>query len=102
MGSTEPIFFEDDPVAERVSRRLLGTAETEGRPAKLTRFFDFESAPCEPRGEGEGEARDRRVHGRFPVGRGERRRHLPCEAVAKTARRSKKTQLYFVIHDIII
>ena len=30
---------EDDSVAERVSRRLLGTAETEGRPAKLTRFF---------------------------------------------------------------
>ena len=33
------LFLEDDSVAERVSRRLLGTAETEGRPAKLTRFF---------------------------------------------------------------
>ena len=39
MGSTEPIFFKDDSVAERVSRRLLGTAEMEGRPAKLSRFF---------------------------------------------------------------
>ena len=39
MGSTELGFFEDDSVAERVSRRLLGTAETEGRPAKLARFF---------------------------------------------------------------
>ena len=97
MGSTEPIFFEDDSVAERVSRRLLGTAETEGRPAKLTRFFRLcESAPSGPRGEGESETRDRRVLGRFPVGRGEGRRDLPCEAVAKTARRSTKTQLYFV------
>ena len=39
MGSTESFFFEDDSVAERVSRRLLGPAEPEGRPAKLTRFF---------------------------------------------------------------
>ena len=39
MGSTEPIFFEDDSVADGVSRRVLGTAETEGRPAKLTRLF---------------------------------------------------------------
>ena len=36
MGSTELVFFEDDSVAERVSRRLLGTAEMEGLPAKLT------------------------------------------------------------------
>ena len=39
MGSTDFFFFEDDPVAERVPRRLLGTAETEGRPAKLTPLF---------------------------------------------------------------
>ena len=39
MRSNEPIFFEDDSVVERVSRRLLGTGETEGRPANLTRFF---------------------------------------------------------------
>ena len=39
MGSTELIFFEEDSVAERVSRRLLDTAETEGRPAKPTRIF---------------------------------------------------------------
>ena len=39
MGSTELGFFEDESVAERVSRRLLGHAETEGRPAKLTRWF---------------------------------------------------------------
>ena len=39
MGSTERFFSEDDSVAERVSRRLLGTAKTEGRPAKMTRFF---------------------------------------------------------------
>ena len=32
-------FFEDNSVAERVSRRLLGPAETEVRPARLTRFF---------------------------------------------------------------
>ena len=98
MGSTELVFFEDDSVAERVSRRLLGTAETEGRPAKLTRIFDFESAPRGPRGESEGETRDRRVPGRFPVGRGDRRRYLPCKSVAKTARRSKKTRFYFVIY----
>ena len=75
-----------------------------GVPRNSLDFFDFESAPRGPRGvgEGEGEARDRRVPGRFPVVRGERRRDLPCEAGAKTPRRSKKTQLYFVIHDIII
>ena len=39
MGSTERVFFEDHSVAEQVSRRFLGTAETEGRPAKLTGFF---------------------------------------------------------------
>ena len=39
MGSTEPFLYEDDFVAERASRRLLGPAETEGRPAKLTRLF---------------------------------------------------------------
>ena len=39
MGSTEPVFFEDDSVPERASRHLLGTAETMGRPAKLTRLF---------------------------------------------------------------
>ena len=38
-GSTELVFFEDDSVAERVSRRLHGTAETEIRPAKLTGSF---------------------------------------------------------------
>ena len=38
MRSTE-LFFSRMSIAERVSRRLLGTAETEGRPAKLTRFF---------------------------------------------------------------
>ena len=54
-------FSEYDSVAERVSRRLIGTADTEGHPAKPTRFFDFESAPRGPRGEGEGETRDRRV-----------------------------------------
>ena len=32
-------FFGDDSVAERVSRRPLGPAEPDGRPAKLTRFF---------------------------------------------------------------
>ena len=41
MGSTEPLFFEEDSVAERASRRLLGTAETKGRPPKLTRFFQL-------------------------------------------------------------
>ena len=51
-----------------------------GVPRSRLDFFDFESAP---RGEGEGETRDRRVPGRFPVGRGERRRDLPCESVAK-------------------
>ena len=53
-------FFEDVSIAERVSRRLLCTAETEGRPVKLTSIFSTlsESAPRGPRGEGEGEARD--------------------------------------------
>ena len=62
-----------------------------GVPPNSLDYFDFESAPFGRRGEGEDKARDRRVPGRFPVGRGERRRDLPCEAVAKTARRSKKT-----------
>ena len=39
MGSTELFFFGYVSIAERVSRRLLGPAEPEGRPAKLTRFF---------------------------------------------------------------
>ena len=30
MGLTELFFFEDDCLAERVSRRLLGPAEPEG------------------------------------------------------------------------
>ena len=68
-----------------------------GDPPNRLDVFDFESAARGPRGEGEGEAHDWRVPGRFPVGRGERRRDLPCEAVAKTARRSKKTQLHYVI-----
>ena len=58
------------------------------------------SAPHGPRGEGEGEARDWRVPGRFPVGRAERCRDLPCEAVAKTVRRSKKTRFYLVIYSV--
>ena len=32
-------FFECDCLPERVSRSLLGTAESEEPPAKLTRFF---------------------------------------------------------------
>ena len=92
MGSTELFFFEDVYITERVTRRLLGTAGTEGRPVNLTRFFDLESAPRGPRGKGEGETRDWRVPGRLQVGLAERRRDLLCEAVANTARRSKKTQ----------
>ena len=30
MEQTDLFFFEDDSLAERVSRRLFGTAETEG------------------------------------------------------------------------
>ena len=41
MGSTELFFFEDVCLPERVSRHLLGPAEPEGRPAKLTRFFQL-------------------------------------------------------------
>ena len=83
-------FFEDDSLAERDSRRLPGTAEPEGQPAKLTPFFRL----CEraARATGRGRGRDSRpaVPGRFPVGQGERCRDRPCEAGAKTARRSKK------------
>ena len=39
MGLTKLFFFEDVPIAERVSRRLLGNAGTEGYPSKLTRLF---------------------------------------------------------------
>ena len=39
MGLTDVVFFENDHIAERVSRSLLDTAEREGLPAKLTRFF---------------------------------------------------------------
>ena len=60
-------------------------------------LFDFESAPRGPRGDGEGETRDKPVPGRFPIRRHEQRRDLPCEAVAKMARRSKKTRFYFGI-----
>ena len=74
----------------------LAPRRRRGVPRNWLDFFDFESAPRGPRGEGE--ACDRRVPGRFPVVRGERRRDLPCEAIPKTARRSKKTQLYFVIY----
>ena len=38
-GIDWPFFLEDDRLTERVSRSLLGTAEPEGSPAKLTRFF---------------------------------------------------------------
>ena len=93
MGSTELGFFEDDSVAERLSRRLLG----HGAIRETDSIFSTLRAPRGPRGEGEGETRDRRVPGRFPVGRGGWRRDLPCESVAKTARRSTKAQLYFVI-----
>ena len=91
MGSTELGFFEDDcRRAGFTSPARHGGDKGASRETSLD-FFDFESAPRGPRGEGEGETRDRRVPGRFPVGRGERRRYLPCESVAKTARRSKKT-----------
>ena len=39
MGLTDILFFEDECIADWVSRSLLGTAESEGSPAKLTRFF---------------------------------------------------------------
>ena len=52
MGSTEPLFFEDDSATERVSRRLLGTAETERRPAKLTRFFRLSERAVRATGRG--------------------------------------------------
>ena len=39
MGFTELLFFENVGLPGRVSRRLLGPAEPEGRPAKLTPFF---------------------------------------------------------------
>ena len=48
-----------------------------------------------------GETRDRRVPGRFPVGRGERGRDLPCEAVTKTAGRLKNTGLNFVEYILV-
>ena len=43
-----------DSVAERVSRRLLGHAETEGRPAKLTRFFRLWERAARATGRGRG------------------------------------------------
>ena len=39
MGSTELVFFEDDSVGERVSRRLHDHAETEGRPRETDSIF---------------------------------------------------------------
>ena len=54
MGSTEPFFFEDDSVAELVARRLLGNAETEGRPTKLTRFFRLRERAARATGRGRG------------------------------------------------
>ena len=54
MGSSEPFFLEDDSVVERVSRRLLGPAETEGRPEKLTRFLRFGERAVRATGRGRG------------------------------------------------
>ena len=99
MGSTELFFFEDASITERVSRSLLGTAGTEGRPAKLTRFVRLRERAARATRRGRGRGSRLAVPGRFPVVRAERRRDWPCEAVAKTARRSKKTQLYFVIYE---
>ena len=54
MGSSEPFFLEDDSVVERVSRRLLGPAETEGRPEQLTRFLRFWERAVRATGRGRG------------------------------------------------
>ena len=99
MGSTE-LFFRGS-----LCRRAGFTSPARPRGAGGTTretdsIFSTLSAPRGPRAEGEGEARDWRVPGRFPVGRAERRRDLPCEAVAKTFRRSKKTQFYFVMYQV--
>ena len=53
-GIDWPFFLEDDRLTERVSRSLLGTAEPEGSPAKLTRFFRLweRAAPATGRGRG--------------------------------------------------
>ena len=54
MGSTGLVFFKNDCIADRVSRSMLGTAESEGSPAKLTRFFRLweRAAPATGRGRG--------------------------------------------------
>ena len=63
MGSTET-FFSRMTVAERVSRRLLGPAEPEGRPAKLTSIFSTLRARRAGRG---ARARARLATGGSPV-----------------------------------
>ena len=92
MGFTELLFFENVGLPGRVSRRLLGPAEPEGRPAKLTPFF---SALRARRGGHGARARARLTIGgprSIPLWRGERRRDRQSEASAKTARRSKITR----------
>ena len=48
------LFFSDDCLVERVSRSLLGTAEPEGSPVKLTRFFRPRGRAARATGRGRG------------------------------------------------
>ena len=90
--------FRDVSLAERVSRRLLGPAEPEGRHTKLTQLIPLWERVARATGRGLGRDSRSAVPGRFPVVQGERRQDWPGKAVAKTAHRVKKTRLYFVIY----
>ena len=65
------LFFEDGSVAERVSRRLFGTAETEGRPTKLNQFVQLGERAARATGRGRG--RSSRPTGLWSIPRRPRR-----------------------------
>ena len=96
MGSSE-LFFSRMTLSQKGFHVARSASRVRRGDPRNWLFFHFGERAARPTGCGRERGSRLAVSARFLVVRAERRQHGLCEAVAKMARRSKKTRFYLVI-----